>query len=118
MPCVRAGFDETQAGSRPFVLQREDNALVIGTNTVKIITSGQAQLRGSLTDGRKFSMATSLAQNGDCPFYVSLRPGSEAIFGWLNFPTNTTSSFGSNLFWVKSGTNGFRFQVDAIPVQP
>ncbi|MBI3850257.1 MAG: DNRLRE domain-containing protein [Verrucomicrobia bacterium] len=106
-----------QAGAYPFHLVREDNALEVGTGMAKINSSGQVRLRGSL-DGRKFSAATSLGQNGDCPFYVSPRGGSETVLGWLNFTNAPPVSVAGKLFWIESGAGGPLFQVDVVPSQP
>ena len=104
-----------QAGTYHFDLKRNDNSMVIGTNNIaRINTTGQVRFQGSLNE-HKFSMATSLAQNGDCPFYVSLRVGSEAIIGWLSFTNETTLSSGTNLFWVRSGTNSVPLQFEFVP---
>jgi hypothetical protein len=106
-----------QAGARPFAFRRSDNLMVIGTNTATINTAGRVRFRGIL-NGRKYSMATSIGENGDSPFYLTLRPGSEAIVGWLRFPTNETMSYGTNLFWVSSTTNGSPLRLDAVPIPP
>ncbi|MBI3850258.1 MAG: immunoglobulin domain-containing protein [Verrucomicrobia bacterium] len=105
-------------GAGPFLLRRHDNSMEIARGVAKINPFGRVRLRGSLSDGPKFNMTTFLTPNGDCPFYVSLQVGSETMIGWLNFANVSTPVYGTNLFWVSSGTNGFSFQLDALSAQP
>jgi subtilisin family serine protease len=95
-----------QAGSREFVLQAAENALVTAaTGSSSISTAGAAKVKGRLSDGRAFSVGSLLAKNGDCPFYLSFNRGSEAVIGWLNFPASPAAS--GTVLWVRTGTNAF-----------
>jgi subtilisin family serine protease len=95
-----------QAGSREFVLQAAESALVTAaTGSSSISTTGAAKVKGRLNDGRAFSVGSLLANNGDCPFYLSFNRGSEAVIGWLNFPAAPAAS--GTVLWVRTGTNAF-----------
>ena len=97
-----------QAGVRDFVLEPADNAeTAAATGASRISTSGSARVRGKLSDGRAFGTASSLARNGDCPFYLSLNRGSEVVIGWLNFPAGPAPLANGTVLWVKTGTNAF-----------
>jgi hypothetical protein len=73
-------------------------------------------VRGKLVDGRSFSVSSSLAKNGDYPFYLSFNRGTEIIIGWLNFPAGQQPSSSGTVFWVNSGTNAFAksLKVDSL----
>jgi plastocyanin len=101
-----------QAGSYRFRFETETGTIV-GTNSAKINPAGRVRFRGSL-DGRKISMASSISENGDSPFYVSPKGGNEAIIGWLRFPANEMMSHGTNIFWIRSTTTGFPLRLDAV----
>ena len=104
----------SQAGQCGFVLQRADtNAVAAATGTSSISKSGAATMRGKLADGRAFSVTSSLAKNGDCPFYLSLTRGSEVLIGWLNFPDGQLATASGAVLWVKTGTNGFAATLQA-----
>ncbi|MEK7706813.1 MAG: S8 family serine peptidase, partial [Verrucomicrobiota bacterium] len=82
-----------QAGQRAFLLERAESiASTAATGLSKIATTGRASVGGALNDGRKFSVANTLAKNGDYPFYLSLSKGSEVMIGWLNFPAGSSNA--------------------------
>src|SRR6185369_5888290 len=76
-----------QAGSRAFVLERTEPSTGDAASGVsRIRTGGATRVRGRLADARPFTTTSTLARNGDYPFYLSLKRGSEMLIGWLNFP--------------------------------
>lgn len=95
-----------QAGLRSFILQPANDAgNTAATGSSRISTGGAARLRGKLWDQRAFAMASALARNGDCPFYLSLNCGSEVVIGWLNFPAGQDPTASGAVLWVGSGAN-------------
>ena len=105
-----------QAGERSFVLERAEKTTA-ASGLSRIGMTGKTHVRGNLEDGRKFATGSSLAKNGDCPFYLSLGGGSEVIIGWLNFPATGGALANGNVVWVKTGTNGFASSLQAASVQ-
>lgn len=96
----------SQAGLRNFILQQaNDTAIQAGLGEGRISTAGIANVNGSLEDGTKFRTSTTLAKNGDCPFYLSMNKGTEIVIGWLNFPTIPNPTASGTVLWVKSGPN-------------
>ena len=107
-----------QAGERSFVLERAENEKTTAASGLsKIGITGKTLVRGNLEDGRKFLAGSSLAKNGDCPFYLSLSGGGEVIIGWLNFPADGGALANGNVIWVKTGTNGFASSLQAASVK-
>jgi len=107
-----------QAGSRAFILERADATPADAASAVsRINTAGSTHVRGRLMDGRPFATASSLAKNGDFPFYLSLHHGSEVLIGWLNFPAGQQPLSGGTVLWVNAGTNSFAtaLQVNSVP---
>jgi hypothetical protein len=103
-----------QAGLRNFILQRADNTQTeAAVGQGQISSGGLANVSGSLEDGRKFRTASTLARNGDCPFYLSLSKGAEVVIGWLNFPKTPDPTASGTVLWVKTGTNTFTAQLQA-----
>lgn len=97
-----------QAGSRNFILQQANNTAVeAGVGDGKISTSGLANVSGSLENGIKFRTSSTLAQNGNCPFYLLLNKGTGIVIGWLNFPATPNPTASGTVLWVNSGTNNF-----------
>jgi subtilisin family serine protease len=95
-----------QAGLRAFILQPANGAGgMTATGSSQISAAGVARLRGKLWDQRAFAMASALARNGDCPFYLSLNRGSEVVIGWLNFPAGQDPTASGAVLWVGSGAN-------------
>jgi subtilisin family serine protease len=108
-----------QAGIQSFLLEQSgDTALTAGTGSSRISQGGSTRVRGKLADLRSFSASSTLAKNGDFPFYISFNRGSEVIIGWLNFPANHAPSSRGTVVWVKSGTNSFAksLKVNALQV--
>jgi len=97
----------SQAGLRSFVLERAEDNAAAASGSSKISASGSTQVRGALSDGRRFSTGSILAKNGDCPFYLSLNRGAEVVIGWLNFPAGQGPVASGTVLWVKTGTNSF-----------
>ena len=97
-----------QAGSRPFVLETADpnpSAAASGISRIKL--NGSTRVRGRLADARPFATFSTLAKNGDYPFYLSLKRGSEILLGWANFPAGPDQTSSGTVLWVSTGTNGF-----------
>jgi subtilisin family serine protease len=107
-----------QAGLRSFLLEQSgDSSSATATGSSRIYQSGATRVRGKLADLRPFNTASSLARNGDYPFYLSMNRGSEVVIGWLNFPAGQNPVSSGTVFWVKSGTNAFAksLQVTSSP---
>jgi hypothetical protein len=103
-----------QAGARAFVLQQADNdALTAAAGFGAIARSGKARVKGRLEDGRAFSAGSLLARNGDCPFYLSFKRGTEVLIGRLNFPAAPTPTASGTVLWVRTGTNAFAATLQA-----
>jgi subtilisin family serine protease len=105
-----------QAGLRQFVLEQPDTTdAADGVSRIK--PNGSTRVRGQLLDGRRFVAASSLAKNGDYPFYLSLHRGSEILIGWLNFPAGEQRLSGGTILWANSATNASAtsLQVNSTP---
>jgi hypothetical protein len=102
-----------QAGDRSFVLDRADNNTRAATGLSRINLNGATRVQGTLTDGRAFSTSSTLARNGDCPFYLSLNSGNEVVIGWLNFPIGQGPTATGTVLWVRTGTNSFAATLQA-----
>ncbi len=96
-----------QAGLRSFTLQQVDNASTTATGLSRISPGGNVTVHGILGDGRRFVTASTLAKDGEYPFYLSLHRGSEIVIGWLNFPTGAEPAAGGSVVWLNTGTNAF-----------
>lgn len=108
-----------QAGSRDFILQQaNDTAVEAGAGQGRISTSGLANVSGSLDNGTKFRTSSTLAKNGDCPFYLSMNKGSGIVIGWLNFPASASPTASGTVLWVNSGTNQFSAELRAASAPP
>jgi hypothetical protein len=94
-----------QAGVRSFVLQRADNSTMAASASSSISSGGTVWVHGKLGDGRLFSAASTLAKNGDYPFFLSLNRGGEIVIGWLNFPATQNPAISGAVVWLKAGTN-------------
>jgi subtilisin family serine protease len=101
-----------QAGFRSFILEQSESTNLVANGRSKISAAGATQVKGKLIDGRAFSAGSTLAKNGDYPFYLSFRRGSEVVIGWLNFPATEPATSGAVL-WVQAGTNGFAATLQA-----
>lgn len=106
-----------QAGQYTFVLEQAENSVAAATGSSVIGTSGSARVKGRLSDGRVFSTGSRLAKNGDCPLYLSLSRGSEAVIGWLNFPASPAPTASGTVVWVQTGTNAFAATLQATAVR-
>jgi subtilisin family serine protease len=107
-----------QAGRRAFLLARADaSRATAATGLGKLSKNGATRVKGRLEDGRPFGVASLLARNGDCPFYVSLSHGGEIVIGWLNFPAAAEPTASGTVLWVRTGTNAFAasLQVASAP---
>jgi subtilisin family serine protease len=102
-----------QAGLWQFLLENGAASTTAGSCSNRIALNGAASLRGKLVDGRPFARVSSLAKNGDCPFYLSSNRGTEVVLGWLNFPANQSSSALGSVLWVQTGTNAFAATLQA-----
>lgn len=71
-----------------------------------------------MRDGRAFGISTTLAKNGDCPFYLAFHHGSEVVIGWLNFPAGQEPLANGTVLWVNAGTNAFAATLQAAAVLP
>jgi hypothetical protein len=90
---------------RSFVLQRADNSTMAASASSSISSGGTVWVHGKLGDGRLFSAASTLAKNGDYPFFLSLNRGGEIVIGWLNFPATQNPAISGAVVWLKAGTN-------------
>ena len=102
-----------QAGIHLLNLLSQDSTLT-ASGLSRISPGGAVKLQGKLNDVQTFSTSSSLAQNGDCPFYLSRNRGAEMVIGWLNFPSAHAAANGTVL-WVKTGTNAFASTLRASP---
>ncbi len=94
-----------QAGIRSFILERADNNAMAAAASSNISSGGAVRVRGKLADGRPFSAGSTLAKNGDYPFFLSLNHGDEIVIGWLNFPAVQNPAINGTVLWLKTGTN-------------
>jgi len=95
-----------QAGIRGFMLERADDAASAASGAGRISKNGGTRLHGKLADGRAFSAGSTVAKNGDYPFYLSLHHGDETVIGWISFSAGQPETAGT-VIWVNSGTNNF-----------
>jgi hypothetical protein len=64
--------------------------------------AGTAILTGSLADKTTItSLSTPISKEGFVPIYYSYGPGTNLLFGWLNFTNDTTQTVQGNLTWFK-----------------
>lgn len=96
-----------QTGLRLFTLQQVDSPSGAANGISRISAGGGVAIRGQLGDSSRFVTASTLAKNGDYPFYLSLRRGSEIVIGWLNFPAGAEPAAGGSVVWLNTGTNAF-----------
>jgi hypothetical protein len=96
-----------QAGLRFFTLQQTDSADSSVAGTSRISKAGIVSVRGKIGDRQRFMTSSSLAENGDYPFYLSLNHGTELVIGWLNFPAAREPAAGGSVVWSNTGTNAF-----------
>jgi hypothetical protein len=103
-----------QAGLHSFVLQPANGSQTpAATGASRISRSGRAAIHGKLTTSRPFDIASSLAKNGNCPFYVSWDHGNQIVIGWLNFPSQTTPVASGTVQWLNAGPNAFAATLNA-----
>jgi hypothetical protein len=88
------------------MLERADDAASAASGAGKISKNGGTRLHGKLADGRAFSAGSTVAKNGDYPFYLSLHHGDETVIGWISFSASQPETAGT-VIWVNSGTNNF-----------
>lgn len=107
-----------QAGNVNFVLQRAaQNPDAVANGLSRIAINGATKVKGALLDGRKFSRASTLARNGDYPFYLSLSGGTEVVIGWVNFPSASIAAANGTVVWARTGTNAFATTLQATAVR-
>jgi len=94
-----------QTGIHSLDLTSQDGAAT-ASGISRISPGGMVKVRGKLNNDQVFSTSSSLAKNGDSPFYVSRNQGSEMIIGWLNFPAGQSATSGT-VMWVRTGMNAF-----------
>src|SRR5439155_10132851 len=107
-----------QAGRRQFALQRVSDQAAIGIGVADITTAGGVRIHGLWSNGNTFTLGSTLFQEGDAPFYLSYRGGSEVIIGWPQFGLQQGDVVSGDLYWVRSGTNGFSTQLEILPPGP
>jgi hypothetical protein len=106
-----------QAGLHSFVLQPSNSPQTpAATGVSRISRGGRAAIHGKLTTGQSFGIGTSIAKNGDCPFYVSWERGNQIVIGWLNFPSQTTPLASGTVQWFNTGANAFATTLNATSV--
>jgi hypothetical protein len=84
--------------------------------------AGTAVLTGSLADNTTISsLSTPISKDGFVPIYYSYSPGTNVLFGWLNFTNVPPQTVQGDLTWFKLSTtsrvlysNGFTFQTNII----
>jgi hypothetical protein len=96
-----------QTGLRSFTLQQVDSPSDVANGISRISAGGNVSVHGHLGDGQRFVTASTLAKNGDYPFYLSLHHGAELVIGWLNFPAGAEPAAGGSVVWLNTGTNAF-----------
>jgi thermitase len=96
-----------QAGVRGFMLERADDAASAASGAGRIAKNGGTRLRGKLVDGRPFSAGSTVAKNGDYPFYLSLHHGDETVIGWISFSTGQPETAGTVIWISNEATNNF-----------
>jgi exo-beta-1,3-glucanase (GH17 family) len=69
--------------------------------TVKVSSSGNITLAGSLADGTAISQSSVVSQDGYWPLYVNLYGGKGSLWGW-NYFTNQTITAPSGISWINS----------------
>ena len=106
-----------QAGVRSFVLERADNSAMAATASSSISSGGTVRVHGRLGDGRPFTAGSTLAKNGDYPFFLSLNRGGEIVIGWLNFPATQSPAISGAVMWLKAGTNTLATVLQAAAAQ-
>ncbi|MEY2430056.1 MAG: thermitase [Verrucomicrobiota bacterium] len=106
-----------QAGVRSFVLQRADNSAMAASASSSISSGGAVRVHGKLGDGRPFSAGSTLAKNGDYPFFLSLNRSGEIVIGWLNFPAMQNPAISGAVVWLKTGTNTLATVLQAASAQ-
>src|SRR5262249_14489561 len=90
-----------------FTLQQTNGVGSTVYGTSQISRAGTVSVRGKLAGGQRFVTSSSLAKNGDYPFYLSMNRGTELLIGWLNFPAETEPAAGGEVVWLNTGTNAF-----------
>ena len=111
------GHPARQAGRGAFVLTRMSDSAAVATGLSIIRKGGQTRIRGRLLNGRAFSAASLLAENGDCPLYLSFNRGSEIVIGWMNFPEAAAQTYRGTVLWVPSdsGSSASLLQAASVP---
>jgi len=106
-----------QAGQLSFLVQRAANHSLLGNGLAAIGTSGDVRIRGHWSNGSTFSLGSFLIppalDGGNVPFYLSYRNGTEIIVGLPRFGTGNDIS--GDLWWSRSGTNGFLTLLEIVP---
>ncbi len=103
-----------QAGLRAFALERTDaGAAAIAVASTRISSAGAAKIHGKRGDGHAFSASSTIARNGNYPFYLSINRGSEVLIGWLTFSAGQIPTTTGSVLWLKRGTNGFSASLEA-----
>src|ERR1051326_910456 len=96
-----------QTGLCSFTLRRADSTSSSANGLSRISASGNVSIHGQLGEAQRFVAASTLAKNGDYPFYLSLHRGTELVIGWLNFPVGEEPAAGGSVVWLSTGTNAF-----------
>jgi hypothetical protein len=69
--------------------------------TVSVDAVGKVMLKGTLADGTKITQASTVAGNGQWPFYVSLYGGGGSLLSWITFDDDPDDEFSGELNWIK-----------------
>jgi hypothetical protein len=91
-----------------------------GYATLALSTAGTATLSGTLADGLKLSLASSISQEGKFPVFASLNSGKEAILGWQTITNTEDSDLQGTLYWLKQAKakapypSGFALETHAV----
>lgn len=97
------------AGTRAveFSYRQEEATAQVASGVSQISVSGNARLSGRLADKRALSALSTLNRQGEFPFYQAFNRGSEIMLGWLDFARGGGAPEVGEVFWVRTGTNGF-----------
>jgi hypothetical protein len=88
-----------------------------GFASLTIDFNGAIHLSGELADGTRFSQASHVSQNGQCPLYVSLYAGKGSLVSWLTFSNFPSSTLGGDLIWIKPAIVSSKFYAAGLTNQ-
>ena len=72
-----------------------------GYGTIVVSKAGRVKFAGSLADGTKVSLSTSLSSDGSWPCYISLYGGQGSVMGWNLFLDHVQTDVAGSVTWIK-----------------